>query len=143
MKLRACALASTLLFTFSSGHAATFTPCDDADTVPALAGSRCAIEQVPADPSGAAGTKGDVALFVRMFPAAGVRRGSVWLIAGGPGESGASFYGLLPRLRDTFPGFDLVIPDDLADSRLPTADELEQIQRLDPRGLRLQEVPEP
>lgn len=109
--MKLCAFAFALLSTFSSVHAATFTPCDDAATVAALAGSRCAIESVPADPSGAAGTKGEVALFVRMFPAVGTRRGSVWLIAGGPGESGASFYGLLPKLRDTFPGFDLVIPD--------------------------------
>lgn len=40
-------------------------------------------------------------------------------------------------------GFDLAIPTDVPESRLPTPDELEQIQRLDPRGLRLAEVPEP
>lgn len=40
-------------------------------------------------------------------------------------------------------GFELVIPDEVPESRLPTVDELEQIQRLDPRGLRLAEVPEP
>jgi pimeloyl-ACP methyl ester carboxylesterase len=111
MKLRACALAFALLSPVSSVQAAAFIPCEDAATVAALAGSQCAIERVPADPSGAAGTQGDVSLFVRMFPAVGTRRGSVWLIAGGPGESGASFYGLLPKLRDTFPGFDLVVPD--------------------------------
>ncbi len=38
-------------------------------------------------------------------------------------------------------GFDLVVPDDVEESRLPTPDELEQIQRLDPRELRLAEVP--
>ena len=109
MKLCACALV--LLFTLSGAQAAAFTPCADAATAPALAGSQCKVETVPADPSGAAGAKGEVALFVRTFLAVGPRRGSVWLIAGGPGESGASFYGLLPKLRDTFPGFDLVIPD--------------------------------
>ena len=111
MTLRACALALALVAPFSSTHAAAFSPCDDAASTAVLAGSRCAIENVPADPSGAAGTKGEVSLFVRMFPAVGARRGSVWLIAGGPGESGAAFYGLLPTLRDTFPGFDLIVPD--------------------------------
>ena len=37
--------------------------------------------------------------------------GQVWLIAGGPGESRASFYGILPTLRQAFPGFDLIVPD--------------------------------
>jgi pimeloyl-ACP methyl ester carboxylesterase len=111
MKLRACAFALALFSPVSLAYAAAFAPCDDAGAYPALAGSRCAIERVPADPSGAAGTKGDVSLFVRMFPATAARRGSVWLIAGGPGESGASFYGLLPKLRESFPGFDLVVPD--------------------------------
>ncbi|WP_332848779.1 alpha/beta fold hydrolase [Massilia sp. S19_KUP03_FR1] len=111
MTLRTCALAFTLFSILSSAHAADFTPCSDAATDPALAGSRCAIEIVAANPSGPAGARGEVALFVRMLPALGTRRGSVWLVAGGPGESGAAFYGLLPNLRDTFPGFDLVIPD--------------------------------
>ena len=109
MKIRACALL--LALSSVNAAAADFKPCDDAATHPALAGSRCAIERVPADPSGAAGSNGEVALFVREFPALGARRGRVWLIAGGPGESGASFYGLLPRLRATFPGFDLMLPD--------------------------------
>jgi pimeloyl-ACP methyl ester carboxylesterase len=94
------------------GQAADFSPCADADSQAALKGSLCKVEQVPGDPSGAAGAPaGDVSLFVRKFPAPGVPRGQVWLIAGGPGESGASFYGLLPKLRATFPGFDLVMPD--------------------------------
>jgi len=33
------------------------------------------------------------------------------LIAGGPGESGASFYGMVAELRTTFPGLDLIMPD--------------------------------
>ncbi len=41
-------------------------------------------------------------------------------------------------------GFDLVIPDDVPSSRLPTPDELELISTvIDPDGLRLQEVPNP
>lgn len=40
-------------------------------------------------------------------------------------------------------GFDLVTPDDVAESRLPTDDELAQLRRLDPSGLAAREVPEP
>jgi acyl CoA:acetate/3-ketoacid CoA transferase beta subunit len=38
-------------------------------------------------------------------------------------------------------GFELVVPDDVAVSRAPTATELELIHRLDPDGTRHQEVP--
>lgn len=101
-----------------------FAPCADAATQPELAGSLCAIERVPGDPSGRSGAaagaqsraqssaqSADISLFLRQFPAAGASRGQVWLVAGGPGESGASFYGLLPKLRETFPGYDLIVPD--------------------------------
>ncbi|MGH9275476.1 MAG: CoA-transferase, partial [Acidimicrobiales bacterium] len=44
----------------------------------------------------------------------------------------------------TATGFDLVIPDDVPTSRLPTPDELELISTvIDPEGLRLNEVPTP
>jgi acyl CoA:acetate/3-ketoacid CoA transferase beta subunit len=39
-------------------------------------------------------------------------------------------------------GFELTIPDDVPTSREPTAEELEIIAELDPRGSRLKEVPE-
>lgn len=38
-------------------------------------------------------------------------------------------------------GFELVVPESVPDTRLPTLDELEQIARLDPSGLRFVEVP--
>lgn len=56
-------------------------------------------------------TAGDVDLFVRRFPAVGVSRGDVWLVAGGPGEAGAGFYSLVDRFRAAFPGYDLIVPD--------------------------------
>ncbi|WP_312518847.1 alpha/beta fold hydrolase [Massilia sp.] len=93
-----------------AAHAADYKPCDDAASHAALAGSLCAIEQVPADHAGAA-PGATISLFVRKFPTSETARGQVWLIAGGPGESGASFYGLLPRFRQSFPGFDLIVPD--------------------------------
>jgi acyl CoA:acetate/3-ketoacid CoA transferase beta subunit len=40
-------------------------------------------------------------------------------------------------------GFDLVISDDIPESRLPTAEELATISELDPSGARLKEVPDP
>ncbi|MGF6274792.1 pimeloyl-ACP methyl ester carboxylesterase [Massilia sp. UYP11] len=100
----------------SLAQAAVFKTCDDAASDPALGGSLCALEQMPGDPSGLAGgpaasVSPPVSLFVRKFPAQGASRGQVWLVAGGPGESGASFYGMLPTLRRAFPGFDLVMPD--------------------------------
>ena len=40
-------------------------------------------------------------------------------------------------------GFELVVPDDVPESRLPTADELELIATvIDPEGARFREVPE-
>jgi len=105
-------LAGVILGTAGAAHAAQFKACDDAASHPALQGSLCALEGAPADPSGRAGAAaGTVSLFIRKFPALGVRRGQVWLIAGGPGESGASFYGLVPAFRTAFPGLDLMIPD--------------------------------
>lgn len=108
----ATALLTTLL-TASGASARTtaspdFVPCEDAVARP-LAGSLCAQVQTPlrhGDPS-----SGNVDLFVRRFPAVGVSRGDVWLIAGGPGEAGAGFYGLIDRFRAAFPGYDLIVPD--------------------------------
>ncbi len=101
--LSLCALAA---------QAADFKACDDAASDHALSGSLCAQEAVPGDPSGLAGAPvSPLSLFVRKFPADGPRRGQVWLVAGGPGESGASFYAMLPTLRKAFPGFDLLLPD--------------------------------
>ena len=91
-------------------QAGVFAECPDARQFAELAGSLCAL--VEAD--GAAEPSLDrppVKLFVRKFPAIGSSRGAVWIIAGGPGESGASFYPLLGTLRRGFPNLDLIIPD--------------------------------
>ncbi|MCG6119113.1 MAG: alpha/beta hydrolase, partial [Blastomonas sp.] len=78
-----------------------------------MAGTWCAESVVPLQPATAADKAATVTLFVRKFPALGVRRsrGQVWLIAGGPGESGASLYPALPAFRAAFAGYDLMIPD--------------------------------
>ncbi len=89
----------------SPAQAARFQPCEDG-----LGASLCARETVPL--SHAPGFTGEqLSLFVRKFPATGPRKGAVWLVAGGPGESGASLYPFIERLRRSFPGFDLLVPD--------------------------------
>lgn len=89
-------------------HAAPldYTACTDN----ILPESLCAMHAVPASHEAGQDTE-TLQLFVRKIPAEGPSKGRVWLVAGGPGESGASFYGLLPTLRRSFAGFDLLIPD--------------------------------
>lgn len=84
-----------------------YTACTDN----ILPGSLCAMHAVPASHEAQGQDAETLQLFVRKIPAEGSSKGSVWLVAGGPGESGASFYALLPTLRRSFPGFDLLIPD--------------------------------
>lgn len=90
---------------------APFAPCADSSSDPSLASSRCAVAELPLDPAG--GGEGSVEVFVRRFDAAdpGTRRGQVWLVAGGPGEPGASLYPFIPLFRRAFPGHDLLVPD--------------------------------
>jgi pimeloyl-ACP methyl ester carboxylesterase len=97
----------------ASATSVSFEPCSDAATHPNLVGSLCVVTSVPLDPSaGSAAIEGEVSLFVRKFPVdPHQRQGEVWLIAGGPGEAGASFYPVLNVLRQAFPEHDLVIPD--------------------------------
>jgi hypothetical protein len=42
----------------------------------------------------------------------------------------------------TATGFGLVVPDEVATSRTPTADELALLERIDPDGARFGEVPD-
>jgi pimeloyl-ACP methyl ester carboxylesterase len=88
-----------------------FARCTDDTSFPALQGSLCLTATGPLSPG--SGGKDEVQLFVRKFPVAdpNQRQGEVWLVAGGPGESGASFYPLLEVFRRAFPNHDLIIPD--------------------------------
>ena len=109
-----------------------FTPCSDT----AAPGSLCSGLNVPGhyDAQGrAVGDADAMHVFVRKFaadvPAGKPARGTLWLVAGGPGESGASFYSLLPTLRRSFPGFEFLIPDHRGtghSSRLCKVEESEQ-----------------
>lgn len=105
------AILITALLT-SNAVAATpqnFTPCADANTQPALAGSLCLSVALPFHHDQADDQR-SAQVFVRKFPAV-KSKGAVWLIAGGPGESGASFYPHLKTLQRAFKGFDLLVPD--------------------------------
>jgi len=97
------------LLSGNAAHGAGFQPCDDADTQPTLNGSLCAREAAPLSHGSLEGER--LSLFIRKFPVHGPRKGTVWLVAGGPGESGASLYPFIERLRRSFPGFDLLVPD--------------------------------
>lgn len=52
-----------------------------------------------------------IKVFVRKFPAQTDVNGSLWLLAGGPGEAGAAFYNRINWFRSSFPDFDIYVPD--------------------------------
>lgn len=97
-----------------SAGASTLDACPDADSAPALAGTRCATLAVPlryGEAQRDRSASGDsVEIFVRKFPAEGEARGTVWLVAGGP-QSGAMFYPFMETVREAFPGLDVLVPD--------------------------------
>ncbi len=95
--------------TLSPVAAPTFTSCLDAKDRPELAPSMCARMTVPLDHR--LPDNRQLSLFVRKFPAGTRPKGQLWLIAGGPGEAGSSFYPFLASLRKAAPGYDLMIPD--------------------------------
>lgn len=113
--LRICALLFAAHAVFSPASAqqelqgGAFAQCEDAGSHASLMTTECALIQAPLDHAGS--QEETVELFVRKFPAQGVAQGQLWLIAGGPGESGASFYPFIETLRAAVPGFDLVVPD--------------------------------
>jgi pimeloyl-ACP methyl ester carboxylesterase len=96
----------------SKFYVPNFEPCKDAASVVALAGTQCKLAWVPLnyDPLIPSGGE-SLLLFTRKFPALKTSQGTVWLIAGGPGESGASLYPSVAQLRKNFPDFDLLVPD--------------------------------
>jgi len=93
----------------SSGSEMAFTRCEDASEFAELSGSLCAMIDAPLHPE--MPDAGDVDLFVRKFPARGERVGEIWMLAGGPGETGQSYYTEIEGFRAAFPGYDIFIPD--------------------------------
>lgn len=91
------------------GGVDAFFKCEDSTSHPSLEGTRCATIEAPLDH--ARPGSGTVQLFARKFPAQSEVKGQLWLVAGGPGESGASFYPLIQTVRETAAGFDIIVPD--------------------------------
>jgi Predicted hydrolases or acyltransferases (alpha/beta hydrolase superfamily) len=106
MKNRLAVLA--FLFILMNGKA-QFSICEDYNKKPELQSSLCATLNVPLE----YGTDMDetIELFVRKFPAKQEKKGSIWLVAGGPGESGASLYPLIGQFAELFPHLDIFVPD--------------------------------
>jgi pimeloyl-ACP methyl ester carboxylesterase len=78
-------------------------------------GLQCSTVVVPLDRTG--GMPGTVALHVEYLPAEGPQRGTLFLIAGGPGQGSAHVFGLgspssVQLYRYLFPGYALVAYDD-------------------------------
>lgn len=98
----ACSLAD-------EAQSPNYSACDDQSASPELADSECIYIQTPLDHE----ASGDqtIDLFVRKFPATGIHNGEIWLLAGGPGESGASFYADIDFFRSVFADYDVMIPD--------------------------------
>jgi pimeloyl-ACP methyl ester carboxylesterase len=90
-------------------HAATaLAPC------PTLTGVQCGTVDVPLDRTGV--LSGVIPLHVEVLPAAGFPRGTMFLIAGGPGQGSAGAFSLGPGfgrdlMRFMFPGYTLVAFD--------------------------------
>lgn len=100
-------IAIHLLFAITMNS--QFSKCTDIEGGEELKLSLCANVKVPLNYQ--TNTKDSISLFVRKFPATKKRKGSIWLIPGGPGESGASLYPLISQFSEIFPQLDIFVPD--------------------------------
>jgi pimeloyl-ACP methyl ester carboxylesterase len=103
-------LSSPALRPNSAVALATETPCDSQTP-----GLLCSQVVVPLDSSGV--VAGTISLHVERLPALGVPKGTMFLIAGGPGQGSAHSFDLgnpiaAALFRFTFPGYTLVAYDD-------------------------------
>ncbi len=103
--------ASVHLDPYSGAASKAQTSCGD----PNGTGLVCSDVVVPLDRSGV--VPGTVTLHVEVVPSAGVNRGVVFLLAGGPGQGSAHVFGLgsvaeVGLYRFLFPGYTLVAYDD-------------------------------
>ncbi|MBC3862311.1 alpha/beta fold hydrolase [Undibacterium jejuense] len=114
VKMLVIGFASMMML--SPVYATEFTPYQDATSIAGLAGSLCKTMSLPLSYTEVPAsldidsTK-EISIFVRKFPAPGQSKGTVWLVSGGPGESGASLYAMVSVLRQSFPDFYLILPD--------------------------------
>lgn len=98
-----------VLLLFTTGAKAQFSQCDDHGSLDEFQSSLCATVKAPLTYQ--TDSKETINLFVRKFPSIKERQGSIWLIPGGPGESGASLYPLVSQFSKLFPHLDIFIPD--------------------------------
>lgn len=100
------ALSIVLATPGRASAAVNLTPCPEATN-----GLQCGTVDVPLDRSG--GLPGTISLHVEVLPASGLPRGTMFLIAGGPGQGSAGAYGLSSAqdMQDMFPGYTLVAFD--------------------------------
>lgn len=109
LTLALCLLSVSCTHTPQDTSAVVYSICDDAGDLPVLADSECLF--IPASLDYGRDGAESISLFVRKFPARRTGRGAIVLLAGGPGESGASFYADIDFFRDVFAGYDLIVPD--------------------------------
>ncbi len=100
----------TILVIYSIGQVeAQSWKCPENIRIPEFKSSDCFFLKAPLNYDSDNTEKID--LFVRKFPAKRKRKGSIWLIPGGPGESGATLYPLINQFSELFPHMDIFIPD--------------------------------
>lgn len=102
-------IALTILLLFTIGVKAQFTQCPDFDSFDEFRSSLCITVKAPLNYQ--TDNIETIDLFIRKFPSVKERRGSIWLIPGGPGESGASLYPLIAQFSKLFPHLDIFVPD--------------------------------
>ena len=108
-----CLVVMGLLLTVliqNNSRADGFEACHGSAKIKKLSDTTCAIINVPQNHNSSTSEK-SVSLFVRKFPALKQSKGSVWLIAGGPGDTGAVFYNMIDRFRKAFADYDVLVPD--------------------------------
>ncbi|AXT18619.1 alpha/beta fold hydrolase [Flavobacteriaceae bacterium AU392] len=98
-----------LILFFTSIVNAQFSKCSDQNEFDELKLSLCATVKTPLYHQ--SDKNETIDLFVRKFPSLKDRKGSLWLIPGGPGESGASMYALIEKFSKQFPHLDIFVPD--------------------------------
>jgi pimeloyl-ACP methyl ester carboxylesterase len=105
-------LATAVVGGHGAGVRGRAAPADLCGKAPGLL---CSTVVVPLDRSAA--VPGTVALHVEQLPASGVARGTIFLVAGGPGQGSAHVFALGDPTADAlyrylFPGYNLVAYDD-------------------------------
>jgi len=98
-----------ILLSFTISVKAQFSQCTDYADFNEFKSSLCITVKTPLNYQ--TNNNETIDLFVRKFPSVKKKQGSIWLIPGGPGESGASLYPLIAQFSRIFPHLDIFVPD--------------------------------